>query len=686
MGRIAPSRAGRIEELEAAGAEGAAGAPVELTPEQFVGLKKSLGALPRNLKIAVQDIIAAGKGSAGQLAALVSLLVQGASAEDIAALAGRIAGKRIRIPAGYEKKTGAAFEAERRTFGYAFRENIFPVLRLFVLSSLAVGLVSFLGYRFVYRPLYAYANYSRGYEHISAERYSLANERFSRAVGVWPRRGWFYRYADAFAGKRQFALAGEKYEQLLLRYPGDRRGILDYARMESRSLSNYEKADKLLQQLLDKNLYDYDALLATGDNNLEWAERDPLRFEEARRSYAALITTYGQRDALLFRMLRYFIRTKKIDEVERLRVYYAERPGVRVDPDAFAELGGYLTDVNRLDYVPDVLFRAMRVRADLPEIHYALARYYKILKDTTEERKALEKGVLPLLRDTDTLTKRRMTIEIDTHTRLGELHYRQEAFIDAGRELTTAVQLVERYQKMGLIRAGRIFGQPYVDLGDLQYYIEGDLGAAFANYQKAAANEYADPLLDYKLGYIRYAGGDYEASLGSFLEAEEALVAKAAPAADGSSPGSPRPPANLLFSIGNAFYQRADYFAAQGYYLRLLDTLTTRKAAIGILQPDQQPEHRALLDALVKVDNNLGVVMVRLAERTGDRRKKSQALVSLASASETADALSRVPETLVRSEAKNLPFLNMRGVLYPVSGFELQIYRMIPKDFETLFF
>jgi hypothetical protein len=187
------------------------------------------------------------------------------------------------------------------------------------------------------------------------------------------------------------------------------------------------------------------------------------------------------------------------------------------------------------------------------------------------------------------------------------------------------------------------------------------------------------------LGYIRYAGGDYEASLGSFLEAEEALVAKAAPAADGS-PGSPRPPANLLFSIGNAFYQRADYFAAQGYYLRLLDTLTTRKAAIGILQPEQQPEHRALLDALVKVDNNLGVVMVRLAERTGDRRKKSQALVSLASASETADALSRVPETLVRSEAKNLPFLNMRGVLYPVSGFEPQIYRMIPKDFETLFF
>ena len=675
--RIAPPRrAGGIEELQAegaAGAEGAAAAAVELTPDQFDRLKKSLVSLPRNLKIAVQDIITAGRGSGAQIAALVSLLVDGAAAQEIAALAGRITGKRIRVPAGYEKKTGVAFEAERRTFGYALRENLFPVLRLFVFSALAVGLAGFLGYRFVYRPLYAYANYSRGYEHIAADRYSLANERFARAVGVWPRRNWFYRYADAFARRRQFALAEEKYEQLLRRFPGDRKGILDYAAMESRSMANYEKADKLLQQLLDRRLYDYDALLAAGDNYIEWADRDPQRFEDARRSYAALIGKYGQRNELLFRMLRYFIRTDKETEVERLRMYYAERPNVRVDPEAYAELGGYLVAAKRLDYVPDVLFRAMRVRSDLPEIHYALARYYKILNDPAEERKALEQGVLPLLGSSDILTKKRMAIEIDTHTRLGELHYRQQAYIDAEKQFTTAIRLVEGYQKSGLVRTERLFGQPYVDFADLKYYIAGNLGVALANYQKAVDNGYADPELDYKVGYIHYSGGDYEAALESLLAAEQGLDSK-------------RPPTNLLFAIGNAFYQRSDFFAAQGYYLRLLDTLTTLKAAIGILQPEQQPEHRALLEALAKADNNLGVVMVKLAERTGDRRKKSQALVSLTSASETADVLSRVPDTLVRSEAKNLPFLNMRGILYPVSGFELQIYRMIPKDFEALFF
>jgi tetratricopeptide (TPR) repeat protein len=320
-----------------------------------------------------------------------------------------------------------------------------------------------------------------------------------------------------------------------------------------------------------------------------------------------------------------------------------------------------------------VLFRALKVRPDLPEIHYNLARYYRIVKDAGEERKALSSGVLPLLKSSDVLTRARMTIEIDTHTRLGELNYREKSYLDAGKEYDNAIRLVESYQSAGLLRAERIFGQPYVDLGDLQYYIQGNLRGALANYAKAEANGYTEPELDFKTGYIHYVGEDLDAALDRFLKAEDALA-------------SPRPPANLLFAVGNAFYQKGDYFAAQGYYLRLLDWLLTRKAAIGTLQPEQQPEHRALLEGLVKTENNLGVVMIRLAERSGDRRRKSQALVSLTNASETADVLSRVPETLVRSEAKNLPFLNMRGVLYPLSGFELQIYRVIPKDFATLFY
>jgi hypothetical protein len=76
--------------------------------------------------------------------------------------------------------------------------------------------------------------------------------------------------------------------------------------------------------------------------------------------------------------------------------------------------------------------------------------------------------------------------------------------------------------------------------------------------------------------------------------------------------------------------------------------------------------------------------MIRLSERTGDRRKRSEALVSLTAAAQIADSLARSPATVQRSETRGLPYLNMRGILYPVTGFVLQIYATLPKDFKDI--
>ncbi len=395
---------------------------IELTPEQFAQLKRALESLPRNLKIVVQDIIGEGTAAGADLTALVNLLLRDASTQEIAALAGRISGRRIRIPAGYEKRTGASFEAEQRTFAYAFRENFLPLLRVIAITVLAGGLFGFLGYNYVYRPLYAYANYRAGYNQIFNDRYTLANERFARATSVWPLKGWYYSYAEAFAAKRQYVLAEKKYDDLLRTYPGDKRGVLDYARMESTQLAGYEKADALLKQYLDAHRDDYDALLATGDNDLLWGDRDTSKLETARLSYAILLNKYGARDELLFRMLRFFIRTDNGAEVERLRAFYATRPDVKIDAPVFAELGGYLVEHRRLDYVQEVLFRADKTQPGLYQVHYNLARYYRIVQDSADEKKALDATVKLLDRTgrTDAITVRRLNVEIDTHTRLGE--------------------------------------------------------------------------------------------------------------------------------------------------------------------------------------------------------------------------------------------------------------------------
>ncbi|MGA2764834.1 MAG: hypothetical protein ABSG17_15915 [Spirochaetia bacterium] len=695
----APARGERRAAPEAAPLPELAGAEAEvkLTQEQFNRLKRTLESLPRNLKMAVQDVIGDGRATGPALSTLVSLLVAGAAAQEIAAVVGRITGKRIVVPAGYEKKSGVAFEAEQRSFAYALRQNILPLVRLFALTVLAAALIGFLGYRFVYRPLYALANYRVGYTHILGDRFTLANERFERARQAAHIKRWYYRYAEGFSEKRQYVLAEQKYDQLLQDFPGDHKGVLDYARMESLRLADYKKADDLLKIILGNSPYDLDALVAAGDNNLEWAGNarppdDKVRYEAARLDYATLIDKYGTRDVFLFRMMRYFIRTDDAQEIERLRLYFAARPGQRVDPAVYAELGGYLVDHRQLDHAQEVLFKAEEAKPDLAEIHYNLARYYRLTQRPDDEMLALN-ATVKLLRPSDPLTPKRLAMEIDTHTRLGELYDQQGRYINGEKELADAVSKVEESQRSRLIGTGSVFGRPYADLGDLHYYIIGDLDTARTFYQKAIDNSYFDPALDYKMGFTQYGAGDYAAALASFArtEAEWGLP----PDRDAPPPIVPTPsgpvdysgkaPANLLFAMGNCFYLRGDFFAAQGYYLRLRDRLEAQRVALGTLFPQEKPEHRALLETLVKVNNNLGVVMDRLAARTGDRNKRSEALVYLAGASQIADTLTRTPDSRSTGGAKNLPFLNQRGILYPVSGFVPQISRDIPRDLGTIF-
>jgi len=85
--------------------------------------------------------------------------------------------------------------------------------------------------------------------------------------------------SEGFADKRQYVLAEEKYDDLLRRFGDDRKGILDYARMESTRLADYEKADTLLKRLLDRTMYDYDALLATGDNRHGMGRKVPAKLD-----------------------------------------------------------------------------------------------------------------------------------------------------------------------------------------------------------------------------------------------------------------------------------------------------------------------------------------------------------------------------------------------------------------------
>ena len=85
----------------------------------------------------------------------------------------------------------------------------------------------------------------------------------------------------------------------------------------------------------------------------------------------------------------------------------------------------------------------------------------------------------------------------------------------------------------------------------------------------------------------------------------------------------------------------------------------------------------------MKTYNNLGVTLYRLGRQRRDQDKESSALVNLTFSSEEFDMLSRDPETAERGITRNLAYLNQRGILYPESGFEPQLYLRIPIDMQV---
>ncbi|MFP4705503.1 MAG: periplasmic flagellar collar protein FlcA, partial [Spirochaetaceae bacterium] len=696
--------------------EDAAAADIELTDEEFAALQETLEALPLNLKVAVEEVIAEQYGGAEATAQLVRMLVEGETARHIADYAGRLLGRHIDIPRGYEKRTGRQFERRRDSFAYRLRENILPVVRTVVLTVLLLGAVTFLSYRYVYRPFYARSLYEQGLDQIEADRYPEGNELFDRAVEVWPLRSRYYEYAEAFQDKRRFDLARDKYEGALRRYHGDKGGMLGYAEMES-ELTNYETAENLVRVYLEgtgvptaaddqdsdwgyrenrefmsevmdlpthrvprieADPFDLDALLLRGDNFMRWARNeDEQYFENARRAYTRALEHHGREPEIMFRFLDYFMARDNREEVENLVQEFEADPELEIDTEIYARLGGYLLDAGMMDYVTQVLERTIaRAREEntvAPEAHYHLARYYRETDEPVSEKRALDNAVrqFEYLAEQGPLDRRAEGHYIDTHGRLGEYYFRQEEHLTAEDHFSQAVDRYRRAAERGVIEPERRFGRVHASYADLLYYVSRDYDDALDLYETARENDYYPPEVAYKQGFIHYRNSDYEDALDRFLDA----------AGDYSENRS------ILFATANALYHRDSLGAAEGYYRELLEMLESERARIDTFLPEEDPEHEGLVEYLIKVRNNLGVTMQRLAERGPEVTEASeQGLGYLTQASETAVNVSRNPETAERGESVSLPYLNMRRILYPQSGYDLEIYSRIPEDLEDVSF
>ncbi|MDR2964411.1 MAG: tetratricopeptide repeat protein [Treponema sp.] len=663
---------------------------IQLTQDEVDRLLATIASYPLNLRITCEELIAEQVLLPQQLSKLVRSLINGAHVREMATLVEEITGKPVIIPKSYEKMTGAAFEAEQTSFAYIFFHNFLPVLRLFAVIAAIIASTAYLGYKFIYIPVKAENLYKRGYERIPEGEYQRANQLFDEAFSLHRKKKWFYLYAESFRDQRRYMLAEEKYDQLLKYYPRDKKGVLDYASLNTYYLLNYDKANRLLQQqLLDFSPNDYEGLLASGDNFLHWADSDPARFydkyEDARFSYARLLELRGWQVPIVERMLRYFIRTDNLKEVLYLRHWFESDKKRRLSPPSLTELAGYLLDkqMEEVKGVPDpylegiysvraMLLQAIAEDPYLPESHYHLARYHKNLNNTYEERLTLENAVRAFnLVQTETV--RRRLYRVDTHFRYSNLLVGAKEFFPAEEQIVKSIELYEDFLSRNLIRATPQLGQLYAGKGDIEYFVKsGNMEAALADYHKAEGYGYSPPEIQYRIGAAYYQLENWKPALEYLFNASSDL------------------PLNrrMLYALGNAAYRRGDYFAAQGYYDRLLDILENQRVRLPVLLPNDNPQFLELGERLMMARNNMGVIYEALADQTGNREYRSRAMSLYAESARAWDSITRNPATMTRMSLVDTPgapginqgYMNAHHSLRPGSGYIPQIFPRIDKD------
>jgi tetratricopeptide (TPR) repeat protein len=652
---------------------------IELNDSELRYLQETLAGYPLNLRIACEEIIAEQDVRPEQMVRLIRNLIRGAPARETALLASEILGRQIIVPRGFEKSSVEALEAEKSSFTYIFFHNFLPVLRLVTIIAILAACVLYLSYKFIYIPLKAESIYKMGYERIPEGEYQRANERFDEAFNIHRKKDWFFKYAYAFIDERQYLYAEQKYDELLRYYPRDKMGVLSYAFLETKYLRNYAKADSLLRhQILDYNPDDPEALLALGDNSLAWGEIDPSKYEDARFSYARLLDIQGQLPFIMERMMKYFIRTDNLKEVLPIWQWFDYDPVKRpLGAQTLSELGGYLLDkqleevrgvpneyVALIDDVRDILLRAVKQDPSLPEPHYHLARYYKNLGNDHEERVTLEIAIDRFEKAEDE-SLRRLTNRIDAHQRYADNLINSREFLHAEEQLQKGINLYEDAVSRRLLSSSPQYGRLYAGLGDLEYFVKtGDMEAALRYYNLAQQNGWAPPDMLYRMGSANYQLGNWQNALEHFFAASSNL------------PQNRR----ILFALGNTALKRGDYFAAQGYYNRLLDILENHRARLPLLLPNDRPDYLDLAERLMMARNNAGVANEMLAARTGSRVYQSRAMSLYSEAERAWDSLTRDPRSMVRSGSTSLPYLNIRNVLYPRQNYEPQMYMHIDRE------
>lgn len=649
-----------------------------LTPEEYKKFKKNLSEYPLNVRIAVEDMIVKNEFKDEVVFELIDKILNKVSARQLAGYLEKILDITLHVPRDFEKRTAEEYAAYKASFKYQLKAKILPAALIGLLAAMILFCVGYLGHQYIVQPLWAEKLYKEGYALLESDNYPQSEMVFDEALTHKPKKKWFYKYAQGYRAHRQYDRAEKFYKAILQRFDHDKQAGLEYADMQLSDLGDYARAEEILKrEVLDYHVNDPDGILALGDTYLEWAtEENPAKFQNAFDQYSLAMRLYGAKNADVYqsRFLRYNIRTDQLHNVLELKEFFYPREK-SLGADDWVEMSGYLMDKlfgelpreqeylrDKIEDLRDMMLFAIRADPQNPIASYNFSRY---LVEVGDHSKALDslKNTERLFNESASLKNRDVYKQLNNYRLLGEEYLYDREYILAREALTEGINLFEKRQRARKFDGDKNVGAMYADMGNLEYFISGDLDGARRNYNAAIQNYMDTPSIRYRVGYIDYSNNDYASALGNFLKASE----------EGELDS------HTLLALGNTLSLRGDNFTAQSYYDRLLSYLDFQREKYGIVVPQIEASAGDMVETYMKGANNLGVSQFRVSRQSGNSSLNAAALVNFQDSIRYYDALTRNQETMVRLPGSNLAEQNLRYATNPFPDFEPAIYTEIPR-------
>ena len=653
--------------------------------EVYKKFKQNLSKYPLNLRIEIEKVVVDDSYKDDILFDLIEKIAKGITARQAAAYLQKYLDVEVSVPRDFEKRTAEQYAAYKKSLEYQLKNRILPIAAVAIIFGfICWGLFVFTDH-FIYRPSMAEKNYKEGYALLQENMFPQSEIKFNEAVSFKPKKNWYLAYARGYREKKQFDRARAMYERTTKVFNHDKTAGIEWAQMELNDLYNYPRAEELVRrEILDNHVNDPDGMLLLGDVYLKWAtEKDPSKFDLALLHYNDVNKLYGPNVEYEKRYMRYYIRTDNLKAVLAYKKYFYPDDAKKakknkknkkaLESSDLIELSEFLLDKlygplppseeylrSDIENVRQLLDMAVEADRTVPEAYYNLARYF-VKTENPMNAELLLKSSIDLFDSVQERTPKRLQKNIDAYRLLGEIYSQQQQYLLAEEIYGKGIKLFETEQERSFLKPTENVGQLYSDVGDLDYFISGNTDLALEYYKKAIENGYDTSSVNYRIGYIEYANKDYSDALSAFLKVDKERYNDK----------------NLIFALGNVLSLRHDDFSAQGYYKRLLDELDKERTRV--LMPQVQESDAEVVDMYMRAANNFGVVLHRLANRTGNSQQNAQAMVMFSESMRAWDALTRNQQTLVRLDGSNLARQNMEYVSHPYANFSPEIYIGIPR-------